>query len=180
MKTQQKLLGFFSGAVLFLTFLYLYPVQSQAPSSQQNLPKTVSAQEERPVGKEIDFKSIGQGDTAPGAKNRKNYAIYNQEELNSFWKLSHEVDTEKAPTIDFTKGYVIVVFAGTKPTLGYDIKITQVKDVGVSRNIEVLITEPGEGCTIIDEKTSPFQFVRVPFGNESSLSHTDVTKKKDC
>lgn len=178
MKVQRRVLGFFSGAVLFFTFLYLYPIQTEAPAPMQ---KAITTTEPQKVEeKDISFTVLEQGDMAPGAKNRKNYAIYNQDELDSFWKLSHVSDTSKAPKIDFNKKYVLVVFAGTKPSTGYEIKVTKVKDTEATRTIEVAMIVPGEGCKTKEEKTSPYQFVSVPYDSGVSLSHSDVTKTEDC
>ena len=126
------------------------------------------------------FTVLDQGEMAPGAKNRKNYAIYNQEELDSFWKLSHADDTKKAPKIDFDKKYVVVVFAGTKPSTGYAIKIGHILESGNVRNVDVVIIEPAQDCQNAQTTTSPYQFVEVPYGNDASLSHNDVEKKIGC
>lgn len=177
MNTQHKILGFSAGAALFITFLYLYPIQTQAPVQKAI---TVAPEPQKVEEKEISFTVLEQGEMAPGAKNRKNYAIYTQEELDSFWKLSHVSDTSKAPQIDFTKKYVLVVFAGTQPSTGYEIRVTKVKDTEATRTIEVAMIVPGAGCKTKEEKTSPYQFVAVPYEVVSQLSHTDVTKTTDC
>lgn len=179
MKIQRRVLGFFSGAALFITFLYLYPIQTQAPVQVQRA-ITTTPESQKETEKEISFTVLDQGDMAPGAKNRKNYAIYTQEELDSFWKLSHASDTNKAPNVDFTKKYVLVVFAGQKPSTGYEIKVTKVKDTDKLRTIEVATIVPGEGCKTKEEKTSPYQFVAVPYDTLSDLSHTDIEKTADC
>lgn len=180
MTKQRTILGLFSGAVLFFALLSLYPIQTHAPIAKQDLPITTSTDGQKDQEKEITFSVLDQGEKAPGAKNRKNYAIYNQEELNSFWKLSHEGTDAKAPTIDFNKKYVVVVFAGTKPTTGYKIKVTKVEDAQGQRNIAVAMIEPGEGCTTKTEKTSPYQFIALPYDTETSLSHNDTAKTEDC
>ena len=120
-RKKRRLLGLFSGAALFLAFLYLYPVNTKAPT--QNSPITSAVQEQKPEQKEPSISVLDQGEMAPGAKSRRNYAIYSQDELDSFWKLSHSGST-KAPTVDFKKQYVLVVFAGMKPTTGYKIEVT--------------------------------------------------------
>ena len=179
MRVQRKALGFFAGIVLFFTFLSLYPIPTHAPVSVgDSLVATPEAQ--KMEEKEISFTVLDQGDMAPGAKNRKNYAIYNQEELDSFWKLSHRDDTEKAPKIDFDKKYVLVVFAGTKPTTGYEIKVTNIKDTKELRMVEVATIIPGAGCKTTDSKTSPYQFVAVPYDIVAELTHRDTAKTVDC
>ena len=177
-RKKRRLLGAFSGAALFLAFLYLYPVPSHAPIS--GAAPIVSTEVAKPEQKEITFSVLDEGEMAPGAKSRKNYAIYSQDELHSFWKLSHASDTSKEPVVDFKKQYVLVVFAGMKPTTGYKIQVTKVEDKGKTRSIEVAMVEPGQGCSTKSKKTSPYQFVSVPFSSEESLSHSDVAKKVDC
>lgn len=154
-------------------------MQTHAPEGVQKA-IMVATEPQKTLEKEISFTVLEQGDMAPGAKNRKNYAIYNQDELDSFWKLSHASDASKAPKVDFTKKYVLVVFAGTKPSTGYEIKVTKVKDTDATRTIEVAMIVPGEGCKTKEEKTSPYQFVAVPYDDGTELSHTDVTKTTDC
>lgn len=177
---QWVILGLFSGATLFLAFLYVYPLPSEAPAPiQQAITNTTD--QAKMQEKEITFSVLDQGEVAPGAKNRKNYAIYTQNDLNDFWKLSHPAsDKTKAPTIDFKKQYVLVFFAGVKPTTGYKIAVTKVKDTEGKRNIDVAMIEPGVGCKTKEEKTSPYQFVSVPYNTETTFSHTDVTQKKNC
>ena len=179
MTVQRRALGLFSGMALFLSFLYLYPVPTQAPVAITTA-ETATHESPKIEEKEISFSVLDQGDMAPGAKNRKNYAIYNQEELDSFWNLSHESDTSKAPKIDFNKKYVLVVFAGTKPSTGYKIKVTKVLDMDTKRNVNIAMIVPGEGCKPKEEKTSPYQFVAVPYNTAIELSHKDVIEKVDC
>ena len=178
MNKQQATFGFFAGAALFVAFLYVYPVKPAVPDQASAL--KVSAQEEKPLEKQIAFTVLNEGILAPGAKSRKNYAIYSESEMKDFWKIAHGDDGKKEPTIDFKNSYVIVAFAGSKPTTGYGIEIKHVQDLDSARNVDVVISKPGKGCTTKSDKTSPYQFVQVPFGTESSLSHNDVERTIDC
>lgn len=176
MKYQKELLGFFAGATLFLAFLYLYPPQSAQPAGHT---ENVIAQQERPHVSEVPFTVLDEGTYAPGAKNRKNYAVYEQGDLADFWEIAGH-DRADTPTIDFRNKYVIVVFAGTKSSGGYSIEVRKVTDVESTRNVEVALLSPGEGCVNSQALTSPYQFIVVPFGEESSLSHTDIPEVKNC
>ena len=178
MNTQRKLLGFFAGGVLFLAFLTLYPPRPQPVA--QNAPAIVSAQEEKPLQSEIAFTVLDEGTVAPGAKSRKNYAIYTEEEMKDFWKIAHGTDGKKMPVVDFKKKYVIVVFAGTKPTAGYAIKVGHIKESGTARNVDVVISTPAKECINAETLLSPYQFIEVPYGNEASLSHTDTEVEVAC
>lgn len=84
------------------------------------------------------------------------------------------------PSVDFSKSYVIAVFAGTEPTGGYSISVDKITDADGVRSVSVIIDEPGAECTVVEEITSPYQFVVVPFSDNQALSHTDVRVKKDC
>lgn len=170
MQHQQKLLGLFSGMALFLAFLYLYPL---TPAQERALPQTATASEEKPSQSEVVFTVLGSGTDAPGAKSRKNYAIYSQEELNSFWTIAYGSDAT-APNVDFSTNYVIAVFGG-RMEKERSISVRKIEDVGTARNVAVTIAEM---CG--KQETSPFQFIVVPNGTEYSLSHTDETKAASC
>ncbi len=131
------------------------------------------------AGKEITFKILAAGENAKEMLLRKNYAIYDASEFARFWKKAQGVDA-KVPVVDFTKNYVIAVFAGTVPSGGYSISVSQVVDTERARSVAVVIEEPGEDCPVIQEETHPFQFVSVPLNEAEALSHTDVRQKKIC
>ena len=178
MEKQRALLGFFAGATLFMAFGYLYP--PRLASKVQNQPIVVSAEDQKPTEAEISFKVLDEGINAPGSKNRKNYALYSQSDLKDFWKIAHGDDGKKEPSVDFKNNYVIVAFAGSKPTGGYKVEVIHVQDLGSARNVSVRISGPGDGCTPKSTSSAPYQFIQVPFGNESTLSHNDVEQKIDC
>lgn len=171
MKFQTRILGLCAGMALFFAFLYVYGSVPFAPRT--TVQNTAIATENKPASTTIDFVVLDRGENAPGAKSRKNYAVYTQEDLVDFWKIAHG-DTAKAPTVDFTGRYVIVVFGGRTNT-ERSVSVSKVEDVGTARNVAVTITEK---CG--EKETSPFEFISVPFGSESSLSHTDETEKESC
>lgn len=79
-------------------------------------------------------------------------------EWAALWK-EHSPDT-KAPAVDFKQGMVVAVFAGTKPTAGHAIAITQVD----ARESEIVVTysesAPGPSDMVAQMLTSPFDIVR--------------------
>ncbi len=137
----------------------------------------VSAEVARPEAKEVTFGVLGHGSMAAGVTARKNYAMYTKEEYERMWKLTGS--KEKMPTVDFKKGYVIAVFAGTRVTGGYAISVEKVSDTGDARHVSVLIEKPGAGCITTQALTSPYQIIRVPFSG-ASLSHSDTEKEVPC
>ena len=127
----------------------------------------------------VSFSVIDSGMRAAAMSARKNYAIYTSAELADFWKKAHG-DTSKLPLIDFSKNYVIAVFAGTEPSSGYAIKVTGVTDSDDTRSVAVAIDGPGSDCAVIEETTSPFEFVSVPVSSAENLSHTDEHLTETC
>jgi hypothetical protein len=111
---------------------------------------------------------------------RKNFAIYDAGVFATFWKRAHGDDGTHPPVIDFSKEYVIGVFAGTEPTGGYHIAVQKVTESGGARAVTVAIEKPGDNCSVVEEQTAPYQFVTVPFSPALALSHTDETVSKNC
>lgn len=162
--------------VLAIAFgAWLYVTHPNAP-----IATTIVANTETPTGKDVSFTVVDQGDQAAGMPARKNYAIYDAGTFADFWKKEHATDGKKAPFVDFSKNYVIAVYAGTEPTGGYKIAVTKITDTANQRSVEVAITAPGGNCSVIEEQTSPYQFVVVPDSGIEALSHTDTQTTGNC
>ena len=139
--------------------------------------ETASAEVAVPESTNVSFEVIGQGSDATGVTARKNYAVTTKEEYVRIWDLTGS--TEKMPVIDFKKGYVIAVFAGTRATGGYAISVSSVSDTGDSRSVSVLIEKPAAGCITTQAITSPYQIIHMPF-SAASLSRVDIEKEVPC
>jgi hypothetical protein len=138
-----------------------------------------SASTEAPVAKEVHFAVLDQGDQAGDMTTRKNYAIYDAAEFARFWQKAHP-NGKKVPNVDFKSTYVIAVFAGTEPTGGYRISVTKVTDTANARSVAVTIEQPDSSCAVVEEETSPYAFVTVPYSDAEALSHTDVRTTHAC
>jgi hypothetical protein len=155
-------------------WLYLHPNALSPKASTEN----ASASTEQPKTTETAFKELTHGDTAKEITARKNYAIYDAAQFATFWKEAH--GEGKPPVVDFSKNYVIGVFAGTEPSNGYSIAVSKVTDTAGARAVSVLITQPDANCSVVEEPTSPYQFVTVSYSDSEALSHTDTVVKKNC
>jgi hypothetical protein len=153
-------------------WLYFHSQKPSIPAAQN----VVGREYRKPVV--VGFKVIDHGETAKAISVRKNYAIYGIADFTRFWKDAHGSGTP--PIVDFSKNYVVGVFAGTQPSSGYSIAVDRVVDADGIRSITVRITAPDESCVVIEEPTSPYQFVLVPYSDAENLSHTDVVMKKGC
>jgi hypothetical protein len=170
--------GMCAAAIIVGAWLYLYVPASATDVQQVTVPAETESVEEPVVeSKDVSFGVLGHGSVAEGVSKRKNYAIYSKEEYEKMWKLSG--NTNKMPTVDFKKGYVIAVFAGERPTGGYAISVEKVTDIGKERHVTVLLEKPGAGCITTQALTSPYQIIRVPF-SAAQLSHTEVEREVPC
>ncbi|HWH16709.1 MAG TPA: protease complex subunit PrcB family protein [Candidatus Paceibacterota bacterium] len=111
---------------------------------------------------DISFAVLAEGQNAARVTERKNYAVYDEAEYARLWQMAYGDDAPPMPEVDFAREYVIGVFAGVKPSGGYDITVTQVADSSTERTVAITLVSPGEGCMTTQAFTSPFELVRVP------------------
>ncbi|MCV2484246.1 protease complex subunit PrcB family protein [Flavobacterium sp. SH_e] len=89
--------------------------------------------------------------------------VASQEKMNElFTKHNNSCPVASDPTIDFTKQYLVALFAGVKPTNGYAIKITSI----VENNCQIVVNyyekSPATGETVTQNPTYPSDFVLIP------------------
>ncbi len=79
-----------------------------------------------------------------------------------FTKHANSCSVASDPNIDFTKQYLVGVFAGTRPTTGYALKITSI----VENNCEIIVNyyekTPSANEVVTQTPTSPFDVVLIP------------------
>ncbi|MBW1658731.1 protease complex subunit PrcB family protein [Flavobacterium quisquiliarum] len=89
--------------------------------------------------------------------------VSSEEKMNAlFTKTAGSCPVASDPNIDFTKQYLVGIFAGTKTTTGYAIKITSI----VENNCQIIVNyyekSPAAGETVSQTPTNPMDFVLVP------------------
>ncbi|MWB96791.1 protease complex subunit PrcB family protein [Flavobacterium sp. GA093] len=89
--------------------------------------------------------------------------VSTQEKMDSFFtKHANSCPTASDPNIDFTKNYLVGLFAGAKPTSGYAIKMTAV----IENNCQIVINyfekSPLPGETTNNGTTYPSDFILIP------------------
>ena len=127
----------------------------------------------------VTFSVLEVGGNAQEADERKNVAARDQESFERVWKMAHGAQEMAMPTMDFSKEYVVGVFAGQKSSGGYAIAVTGVEDMGDERTISVTITAPGENCMVTQALTAPYQLIRVPV-SAHSLKASDTVVTTAC
>lgn len=152
---------------------WLYFTHTSPATRAETAPAAVA------TARDVEVTVLDSGTTARTYAVRKNYAIYDAAKFAEIWKAVHGADA-KVPTVDFTKEYVLAVFAGEKPTGGYGIQVARVNDTDAARMIGIELTVPGAGCMMSKAKTEPYEFVSVPATGPLTLEHRDVTVTKSC
>ena len=162
------------GAWLFLhdpaRQLQLMPINS--------VPTTKPSAMEEPKEVPINFTVLDAGTQATGITTAKNYAASDSEDFAKIWKMAH-ADGTPLPKVDFTKDYVIGVFAGQKPTGGYALSVSKVIDSKDTRTVAITLQAPGEGCIVNQPLTSPYQIIVLP-QSELALKSVTVQETKGC
>jgi len=123
----------------------------------------------------VSFAELAKGTQSTVTK-RTNYLITSTSELSALWKM---VDAKgQIPVVDFKTNIVIAAFAGTKPTAGYDIRITGVED-NAMRLVTVTLSTPDSSCLLAQSLTSPYQIMELP-KTTLPLTHNDLGARTSC
>lgn len=173
MRNALIILGICIAAIVVGVLLYMYGPEdlNQASVLEDSSAAALRAESLEEIG----FAEIAAGANAAEVTKRKNIAVYTREEFARLWEMAYGSDASPLPEIDFTKEYVIGVFAGLRPSGGHGISVVQISDSSTTRMIRVEQTTPGEGCMTTQAFTSPFQLVRVPI---TTLQHASEEKEQ--
>lgn len=147
-------------AILLGLFLFFYNPQDL--TGQQGSDQSAQVATAPLTATSVSFTVLETGGNAQEAEERKNIAARDQESFDRLWKMAHGAQELAAPEIDFSKEYVVGVFAGRKPSGGYAIAVADIQDLGDVRTIAITMTVPGAACVVTDALTAPYQLIRVP------------------
>ena len=73
------------------------------------------------------------------------------------------------PNVDFSKEVVVAVFTGTRPTAGFSVEITRVRQEGTALVVSYTETRPAPGSVAAQVLTSPYHIVAVPRGTTTDV-----------
>ena len=107
---------------------------------------------------------------------RVNYLVDSEVGFSKLWKMLNTSDAQ--PKIDFATQAVIAVFAGQKPTGGYQIMVNKVED-GTMRDVIVTLAAPGPSCSVTQSLTAPYEIVSVPV-TSLAFTHHDLSTTASC
>ncbi len=88
--------------------------------------------------------------------------VRTKQEWTALWARHMGPAAAPPPSVDFSLEMVIAVFAGERPTAGYDVEITRV--LSTDSGIQVTYRErtPAAGALVRQVVTAPFHIIRLP------------------
>ncbi|MBY0549849.1 MAG: protease complex subunit PrcB family protein [Candidatus Obscuribacterales bacterium] len=109
----------------------------------------------------VAFSSIDNG-TSSGIEDKSNWLIRTDEEWKSFWRKHKATETppEAAPRVNFKTDMVIAVFAGTKSSGGYTVKVVHVSHSDESIRVDALLNKPKRGSMNSQMMTQPYDIIK--------------------
>jgi len=169
-------LGICLAAIMVGAGLYFYgPSELRETPSLGNEASAIGADQ----ATLIPFTVLSEGTNAAGVAERKNFAVYSQEDFERLWTMTFGPDTSAMPSVNFDSYYVIGVFAGEKASGGHTIDVASVTDANSLRTVAISLTRPGEGCVVTQALTRPFQLIMVPV-SDRELARTETEVVADC
>lgn len=98
-----------------------------------------------------------------GIKQTRQVVVRDAKAFDALWtELSQGVPQTIKPKMDFAKHDLVAVFAGSKPTGGYMIKIGDIRRSGKTATVNVMLSKPAPDAITIQVITSPFALRAVP------------------
>jgi PrcB C-terminal len=90
-------------------------------------------------------------------------AVRDQPSWQMLWSqmTADQIPAPQLPAVDFTKDVVLVAAAGTRPSGGYSISITDATGSAGAVTVNVTITSPGSTCAVTAVVTSPVDIASV-------------------
>jgi hypothetical protein len=104
------------------------------------------------------FTSVAKGDMS-GVQTARQVTVRTPAEWQKLWK-EHSPE-EKLPAVDFTSKMVVGIFLGSKPSVGYNVEILNVRPEGSDLIIEYAQKQPGRGMMAAQILTEPYHLVAV-------------------
>jgi len=130
---------------------------------------SVWAQDEKPDGRTarassansvVPFVSIGRGTTSRIADPLE-IVIQSEQEFLAFW-TQHAPSDAPPPPVDFATDLVVGIFAGQRPTAGYQVEIMRVERGGTGIHVIYQIKSPSKDALVAQMLTQPFHLIRLP------------------
>lgn len=96
-----------------------------------------------------------------GIRVRRNVIVRDAAAFSALWR-QHAGPAEACPKLDFKACDVVAVFAGSRSTGGYTVRIGEVRRSGKSAVVAAELVKPGRGAITAQAFTQPFAMKSVP------------------
>jgi len=106
----------------------------------------------------IAFTSVARG-TSSQIDEARQVVVRSAEDWQTLWKTH---SSQPVPKVDFSTSIVAGVFLGSRPTAGYDVRITGVRRTPGGAVVEYSETKPDPKRMVAQILTSPFALVAIP------------------
>jgi len=111
---------------------------------------------------QVPFKTIAKGYRS-GVREPLQTVVGNQTDWQSLWKRHTSIGITPAPppSVDFDREMVVGVFAGEKPTGGYDVEIINAEQTDSAVTVHYREKSPPPGSIVTQALTQPFHLIRL-------------------
>lgn len=110
------------------------------------------------------FSTLDRGSQS-GVRERKLVVIKNENDWKALWTshTSLSVPLKAMPPADFQTEMIVAVFSGEKPTGGYSIEITGIREDSTKHALEVVVHEsnPSRDAMVTQVLTQPYHIVKL-------------------
>jgi protease stability complex PrcB-like protein len=127
-------------------------------------------------GNDLEIRRIGQW-TRTGINEARRLVIRDANTWASFWS---ELGVGERPAVDFSRDIVLAVAAGQRPSGGYEIAISRVRQADGALTIEVTETDPGPNCMTAASLTQPVDVVVIPAQDVRNWSFAERPEVRGC
>lgn len=128
--------------------------------AQKESSGVVSAAEGHSGDRQIPYVSISQGTTS-GVVDPLEIVIESEKEWQKLWER-HAPPGSSAPSVDFATQVVVGIFAGERPTAGYQVQIVNVELERTRINVTYEVKTPQKDALVAQILTQPFHLIRLP------------------
>ena len=104
--------------------------------------------------------TIARGESS-GIVDSQRAIVRDAAQWRALW-AAHAGPAAPAPDVDFTSHMVAAVFAGERPTPGFEIEVTGTARDGQALTLAVSERSPASGTIAAQVLVSPFHIVRIP------------------
>lgn len=96
-----------------------------------------------------------------GFRNRSENVVTSREQWESLWQqhVINHATPAPLPNVDFQKFVAVAIFAGEKPTGGYQVVVTEVTGSGTDVLVRYRVNVPSGGVTLA--LTQPFVMITI-------------------